>query len=213
MAPIDSIEGGTLSEEETQQTLTLSPKEIQTIHQRRIMNIKDAYDFIKERASKIDWQPKFEEVRHIHKLIAYELETENPKNIPGQLRNNPKEIVTRVGNSDHGGIYKPPRLGKDIELLLLALLNWNQDLAKVGIPALIRAPLVHFYFELIHPFCDGNGRVGRVLEAGILYADGFRYAPFAQAKYYLNNIHQYFALFNQCRKNAEKNMIFLISLL
>ena len=35
------------------------------------------------------------------------------------------------------------------------------------VPALIQAPLVHYY-ELIHPFWDGNGRVGRVLEAALL---------------------------------------------
>ncbi|MFC2503586.1 MAG: Fic family protein, partial [Cardiobacterium sp.] len=39
---------------------------------------------------------------------------------------------------------------------------------RQGVPALIRAPLVHYYYEIIHPFWDGNGRVGRVLEASIL---------------------------------------------
>lgn len=61
-------------------------------------------------------------------------------------------------------------------------------------PALIRAPLMHLYFELIHPFWDGNGRVGRVLEATLLQAAGFRYAPFAQTRYYLEHIDAYFTL-------------------
>ena len=78
-----------------------------------------------------------------------------------------------------------------------------------GVPALIRAPLFHLYFEWIHPFWGGNGRVGRVLEASILLAAGFRYAPFAQTNYYLNHIHQYFALFNRCRKQGE-NTAFVV---
>lgn len=40
----------------------------------------------------------------------------------------------------------------------------------------MRAPLLHLYFELIHPFWDGNGRVGRVLEASVLLAAGYQYA-------------------------------------
>lgn len=45
------------------------------------------------------------------------------------------------------------------------------------IPALIRVPLVRNYFERIHPFWNGKGRVGRVLEATVLHGAGFRYAP------------------------------------
>lgn len=70
-------------------------------------------------------------------------------------------------------------------------------------PALVRAPLIHLYYELIHPFCDGNGRVGRVIEATLLQAAGYRYAPFALAKHYLAFIDEYFTLFNVCRKNRE----------
>lgn len=200
----NSIEGGELNEQETEQVLGLSPEQIQTIHQRRVVNIKNAYDFIRDVASQADWQPNLSDVCRIHVLVSEGLQIEAPENIPGRLRDNPEGILTRVGNDEHGGIYKPPQLGKDIQLLLSSLLDWNRALTDAGIPALIRAPLVHLYFELIHPFWDGNGRVGRVLEAGILYADGFRYAPFAQASYYFKHIHQYFALFNHCRKAGEK---------
>jgi len=88
---------------------------------------------------------------------------------------------------------------------MLKLVEWHDALVAVGVSPLIRAPLVHLYYELIHPFWDGNGRVGRVLEATLLHAAGYRYAPFAMARYYLDNIDAYFTLFNTCRKAADKH--------
>ena len=51
----------------------------------------------------------------------------------------------------------------------------------------------------------GNGGVGRVIEAAVLRAAGYRYAPFAMARYYLGEMDRYFTLFNLCRKAAEKS--------
>jgi Fic family protein len=82
--------------------------------------------------------------------------------------------------------------------------DWQNEMATAGVHALIRAPLLHLYFELIHPFWDGNGRVGRVLEATTLLSAGYRYAPFALARYYLAELQTYFALFNQCRRLADR---------
>ena len=200
----NTIEGGTLTQEETAQAIGLLPEQIQNIEQKRAYNLKQAYDFIKKVSVEPNWQPNLEDVMHIHRLVYDGIESDNPECQPGVLRTDKAGLVTRVGNAEHGGIYKPPQVGKDIHLLLVSLLQWNDELAKKGVPALIRAPLVHLYFELIHPFWDGNGRVGRVLEAGILYADGFRYAPFAQANVYLKQIQRYFAAFNHCRKAAAK---------
>jgi len=200
----NTIEGGTLTEEETEQALSLSPEEIQNTEQKRAYNLKQAYDFIKQISVEDEWQPSVEDVCEIHRLVYDGIASDNPYNQSGTLRTDVDGLVTRVGNAEHGGVYKPPQLGKDIRLLLQLLMDWNRQLTESGVPALIRAPLIHLYFELIHPFWDGNGRVGRVLEAGILYADGFRYAPFAQASFYLKHIHQYFAAFNHCRKAANK---------
>lgn len=202
----NTIEGGELSEEETEKVLERSSEQVLSTQQRRVLNIKHAYEYIQEVSSVDGWNPSLENVLNIHRLVYAELGGGN--NRPGVLRDNPKDKVTRVGNAEHGGVYKPPQLGKDIRLLLEILLEWNKTLEKEGISALIRAPLVHLYFELIHPFWDGNGRVGRVLEAGILYSNGFRYAPFAQANFYLNNIDSYFTLFNSCRKKAKKKYDF-----
>lgn len=198
----NTIEGGTLTEEETKDALDLDPAQVQAEEQRRAVNIRKAYDIAQKSAQTPDWRLTVDFIKEIHAAITEGII--HRYNRPGVMRNNPKNIITRVGDSAHGGAYKPPQYGGDIELLLDHLTKWHDALISAGIPVLIRAPLVHYYFELIHPFWDGNGRVGRVLEATVLHAAGFRYAPFAMARYYMERIDQYFTLFNLCRKQADK---------
>lgn len=200
------IEGGTLTEEETKDTLDIDPAQVQAEEKKRAVNIKKAYDLAQNSAGDRSWRLSVDFMKQIHAAITDSLS--HQYNRPGLIRNNPKNIITRVGDAAHGGVYKPPQYGGDIELLLNHLAAWHNELAAAEIPALIRAPLVHYYFELIHPFWDGNGRVGRALEATLLHGAGFRYAPFAMARYYLDRIDQYFALFNLCRKQADKKTIY-----
>ena len=137
----NTIEGGELTIEQTQLAFELDPETVQEEQQRRVVNIKAAYDLAKNMASKPGWQPDVEYVKDLHRLIT--LGVSDSHNIPGQLRDNPKNTVTRVGDTEHGGIYKPPQNGRDIAELLKALLVWNASMAERGIPALIRAPLCH----------------------------------------------------------------------
>lgn len=199
----NTIEGGELDEEETAEAIDLDPTQVQKEQQRRAQNIKLAYDMAKHAAELADWHPDLDFIRGIHRQIADRLIDEDYQ--PGELRDNDKTMRTHVGDAAHGGRYKPPQFGRDIDLLLQTLVAWNKQLAEAGVPSLIRAPLFHLYFELIHPFYNGNGRVGRVIEASILLADGFRYAPFSQANYYLDHIDTYFTLFNQCRKGKDNS--------
>ena len=198
----NTIEGGTLTEDETASALALDPATVQGVEQQRAINIKAAYDLSQTLAVTPGWTLNTSFIVELHRLITQKLP--HPDNRPGQLRDNPKTRITFVGDEAHGGRYKPPQYGRDIERLLDALVAWHGELATAGIPATIRAPLVHLYYEQIHPFWDGNGRVGRVIEATLLQAAGYRYAPFALARYYLTNIAAYFSLFNTCRKAAEK---------
>jgi len=89
-------------------------------------------------------------------------------------------------------------------MLMAAFVKWANTAPIYNLSPLLRAPLIHYYFERIHPFWDGNGRVGRVIEAMILKAAGYKYVPFALSRYYLEHIDQYFSLFNQARKAEEK---------
>lgn len=198
----NTIEGGKLTEDETATVLDIDPALVKEVEQRRAVNIKAAYDLSQKMAAKPNWSLNIDFILDLHRLITQDLP--HPDNRPGLVRNNPPERVTYVGDEAHGGRYKPPQYDKDIWRLLEALIEWHRNLIGAEVPALVRAPLVHLYYEQIHPFWDGNGRVGRVIEATLLQAAGYRYAPFALARYYLANIDEYFTLFNACRKAAAR---------
>lgn len=196
----NTIEGGKLTEDETATVLSIDPAAVKEVEQRRAVNIKAAYDLSRKMAANPEWSLNIDFILELHRLITRDIP--HPDNRPGHVRNNPQERVTYVGDAAHGGRYKPPQYDRDIRRLLEALVEWHRNLIGAGVPALVRAPLVHLYYEQIHPFWDGNGRVGRVIEATLLQAAGYRYAPFALARYYLANIDEYFTLFNACRKAA-----------
>lgn len=199
----NTIEGGTLTEDETAAALELDPAQVREVEQRRVVNIKGAYDYARQAASSANWALSIDFIIQLHTLITRDIP--HPDNRPGLIRDNPKNRITYVGDSAHGGRYKPPQHGKDIRRLLEGLVTWLGELSDAGVHPLVRASLAHYYYERIHPFWDGNGRVGRVIEASILQAAGYRHAPFAMAKYYLKRIDDYFTLFNTCRKAADKH--------
>lgn len=199
----NTIEGGTLTEDETASALNLDPDQVREVEQRRALNIKAAYEAAQHAASEPGWRLDESFIVRLHTLITHDVP--HPDNRPGLIRANPKGRITYVGDEAHGGRYKPPQYDGDIHKLLGALVDWHDTLIEARVPALLRAPLVHLYYEQIHPFWDGNGRVGRVIEATLLQAAGYRYAPFAMARYYLGEIDRYFTLFNVCRKAGEKS--------
>lgn len=84
---------------------------------------------------------------------------------PGQLRKSQNWIGgTRPGNA----VFVPPP-AHEVPGLLGALERFIHDDAS-ALPPLVRVALVHVQFETIHPFLDGNGRIGRLLIAALLEA-------------------------------------------
>lgn len=198
-----SIEGTALeSEEEVEKVLALPPQELKTVEQRASVNMREAYNYAREVTQGPGFKLTEEHIKRIHALVTKDIS--HPHNVPGYYRDNPRDLPTYVGHERVGGVYRPPKTLHDIEVLMRGLIEWiNTDEVRAENPLII-APLVHLYFEIIHPFWDGNGRVGRVLEAMILKAGNYRHAPFLMAKYYRSRIEEYFSLFNQCRKAMEK---------
>lgn len=199
----NTIEGAELSEEETGIVLDLDPARVQAEQEIRIRNIKAAYELAITASEDPTWRLSVAFIKAVHSEICRDLP--DPDNRPGVFRDNPKGRPTAVGDAAHGGVYKPPQYHGDIVRLMDGLVAWHEALVQAGVSPLLRAPLVHLYYEWIHPFWDGNGRVGRVLEATLLRQAGYKYAPFALAKFYQEQIHRYFALFNRCRKAVGRS--------
>ncbi|MHA7813107.1 MAG: Fic family protein [Phycisphaerales bacterium] len=82
--------------------------------------------------------------------------------LPGVVRDSQNWIG---GDSPANAIYVPPP-PEDVRGLLEALEYWIHQ--EDPLPPLVRAGLAHVQFESIHPFLDGNGRIGRLLIALLL---------------------------------------------
>jgi Fic family protein len=73
-----------------------------------------------------------------------------------------------------------------------------------GLSALIRAALAHVQFETIHPFLDGNGRVGRLLITFFLIHAGILREPMLYLSLYLKqNRAEYYSLLDKVRKEGD----------
>jgi Fic family protein len=88
----NTIEGGTLSEEETASALTLDPRQVQAVEQQRALNIKAAYDLSQAAAKTPGWSLTTEFIVDLHRLITADIPHED--NRPGLIRDNPKTRVT-----------------------------------------------------------------------------------------------------------------------
>ncbi|PKN84156.1 MAG: addiction module protein [Chloroflexi bacterium HGW-Chloroflexi-8] len=93
---------------------------------------------------------------------------------------------TIVGNRATGEvIYKPPQdYDQIVELLERLLIFFNED-AYRGLDPLVRVALIHYQFEKIHPFYDGNGRTGRILNLLYLVQHGLLDLPILYLSRYI----------------------------
>jgi len=93
----------------------------------------------------------------VHARLMHGVRGENKT--PGQLREHQNWIGTRGTNIEDARFIPPPP-----ELVSDLMADWerfvNEDLEM---PALIQCALMHYQFEAIHPYLDGNGRIGRLL--------------------------------------------------
>ena len=69
------------------------------------------------------------------------------------------------------GMHMPP-VPKDVPRLMTELLEWLNGPGRAW-PAVVSSAILHYQFEFIHPFGDGNGRVGRALATWELYRKQF----------------------------------------
>jgi len=130
-----------------------------------------------------------EDVLRLHKIIAGRVMEQGEA---GRYRT----IRVRVGP------YSPPPPELVSRLMFELLEWWNKDSGSLA-PVLSSA-IVHYQFEAIHPFADGNGRTGRALALWELYRRGFdTHHIFSVDEYYRERRPRYYAALQAVPKHGE----------
>ena len=114
---------------------------------------------------------RLKDVLEIHRLLM--LATTTPQ-IAGKLREHQNWIGGNAYNPGRADFVPPaPERVKDLMDDLVAFMN------RTDLPPVVQAAIAHAQFETIHPFADGNGRVGRALIHVVLRRRGLapRYVP------------------------------------
>jgi Fic family protein len=116
------------------------------------------------------------------------------RNLPGTVLKNDKtgEIV-----------YTPPQNKAEILDLMSNFINHFNHKDDELAP-LINMAILHFQFESIHPFYDGNGRTGRILNILYLILNGLIDVPILYlSSYIIENKNEYYRLLNNTNRTGE----------
>ncbi len=118
---------------------------------------------------------------------------------PGEFRRSQNWIGgTRPGNALF--VPPPPHMVETCMGQLEAFLHTEDD----GLPTLVRAALAHVQFETIHPFLDGNGRVGRLLIALMLFESKVLEQPLLYLSlYFKQHREEYYRLLSLVRTSGD----------
>lgn len=118
---------------------------------------------------------------------------------PGEFRRSQNWIGgTRPGNA----LYVPPPV-TELDNCLGAFERFMHD-DQSRFPALIKAGLLHVQFETIHPFLDGNGRIGRLLVTLYLCVNGVLQKPLLYLSLFLKTHRaDYYRLLQEVREHGQ----------
>ena len=154
------IEGNTLSVDDIENR---SEEDEKQYERQEINNIITALSYIRDKG--IPQLIDLPFTLQLHKLVMHKLVHDSQS---GHFRKEPSAIFDGNGNVVY--MTPPPSELNSLFSHLLSLVNDNATIFP-----LVKAPLAHLIFEKIHPFLDGNGRVGRLLFQSILAKHGYHF--------------------------------------
>lgn len=120
---------------------------------------------------------------------------------PGEFR----RTQNWVGGTRPGNAHFVPPPPNEVEACMAALERFLHDDPKnPPLPLLLKAALAHVQFETIHPFLDGNGRLGRLLIALLLHAGGALLQPLLYLSlYFKQHRPRYYELLDGVRTQGD----------
>lgn len=144
----------------------------------------------------------YEEVRdsgliRLHTILRVQEEVEQNdaglRKLPGTVLKN--QMTGEV-------VYEPPQDAAQIQKLMADLVDYIH--AQDDLDPILRMAIVHHQFESIHPFYDGNGRTGRILNLLMLQRDGLLDLPVLYLSRYITSTkNQYYRLLQSTRTSGN----------
>ena len=159
---------------------------VETRPKREILNYFAGLRYIEKHAKKKTL--RHEDIFKLHRLLAGKVMDQGEA---GRYRT----IQVRVGRHH-------PLAAADVSGLMFELLEWWNKKAPELSPAL-SSSILHYQFEWIHPFADGNGRTGRALALWELYRRGFdSHHIFSVDEYYWEDRPAYYRALDAVRDDG-----------
>jgi Fic family protein len=137
-------------------------------------------------------------IREIHRVLIQG--TRGSRYNPGEFRTI-QNYIGRKGGTIFNADFIPPPPGQVEDLMrnLGEFMNCRDDL-----PPLVKIALIHSQFETIHPFLDGNGRMGRLLVTFYLCGNGILSRPLLYMSLFMNrHKEEYMTLLNKTRTDGD----------
>ena len=165
---------------------------------REILNYRRAIEFATQLLEKKPIGENF--VKQLHEILLQSVRGTNKDR--GNFRRIPV-FIGKPGATIESAIYIPPPANELNDLLS----NWEKYINSEDEPdTLVQIAIAHYQFEAIHPFLDGNGRIGRLLIPIMLYQKRFLNYPILYiSEYFERNKDQYYYNLRLVDQNADWN--------
>lgn len=113
---------------------------------------------------------------------------------------------TMLKRDDGEVVYTPPQTGDEVRQLMDNLENFINNDTLTDIDPLVKVAIVHHQFESIHPFYDGNGRTGRIINILLLVIYDLLDLPILYlSRYITHNKGSYYQLIQAIRDKSDDN--------
>lgn len=111
-----------------------------------------------------------------------------------------RDHLESVYDENDISVYDAPD-ASEVQKLMTQFVNWWNN-RKDELPLAINSSLAHLYFETIHPFHDGNGRIGRML-LDKAWQKSATFRPFSISSAIIQDKNRYYDYINQAQINGK----------
>ena len=149
-------------------------------------------------------QAAFRNVRAT-KMIRLQDIVDIQQTLEGNLAGLRTQSGTALKNQQTGEVvYTPPQDAEQIRALMANLVEYINDPSLSDCDPLVKMAIIHFQFESIHPFYDGNGRTGRILNILYMIIQELLDLPVLYlSSYIIRNKNDYYRLIQRVRDTEE----------